>query len=197
MGTQSQHSPTVIAYARSLLELANEQNQAEPINRDLGALAEALESDDSFDHFLRSPSISDTDRLDVLKKAIGGGASPLLGNFLGVLGSHGRLALLPKIADAYDELLGQQLGKIEVDVTVAQKLSPEQLEQVRAKVSQALKKDAVVHQYVDDSIVGGMILRVQDQLIDASVRTQLRAMREQLLAASARPDNNPQPTTSN
>jgi len=182
MATQSQHSPTVIAYAKSLLELANEQNQAEAINNDLAALGEALGSDPSFGHFLRSPSVSDSDRLNVLKKATGG-ASPLLNNFLGVLAAHGRLGILPDVAEAYDELLGEQLGKIEVDVTVAQKLSPEQLEQARQKVSQALKKDAVIHQYVDDSIVGGLILRVQDQLIDASVRSQLRAMREQLLAA--------------
>ena len=70
-----------------------------------------------------------------------------------------------------------------VSVIITTYNQPEQLEKVRQKVSEALKKDAVIHQYVDDSIVGGMILRVQDQLIDASVKNQLRAMREQLLAA--------------
>ena len=51
-------------------------------------------------------------------------------------------------------------------------------------MSQALKKDAVVHQYVDESIIGGLVLRVQDQLIDASVRHQLDAMKQRLLAAA-------------
>ena len=71
-----------------------------------------------------------------------------------------------------------------MDVTVAQKLTPDQLEQVRQKVSAALNKDAVVHQYVDDSIIGGLILRVQDKLIDASVKTQIQKLREQLLAGT-------------
>src|SRR5439155_23633582 len=104
-------------------------------------------------------------------------------NFLGVLNEKGRLKLFVQIADAYDALLDEQFGKIEVDVTVAQKLSNDQLEEVRKRVSTALKKDAVVHQYVDESIIGGLILRVQDKLIDASVKTQIAALREQLLSA--------------
>jgi F-type H+-transporting ATPase subunit delta len=71
-----------------------------------------------------------------------------------------------------------------VDVTVAQRLSPDELENVRRRVSQALGKDAVVHQYVDESIIGGLVLRVQDQLIDASVRYQLDAMKQRLLQAA-------------
>src|SRR5581483_1529620 len=97
--------------------------------------------------------------------------------------ARGKLVQVEQIADAYDDLVDEQMGKIEVDVTVAQKLSPEQLEEVRAKVSAALKKDAVVHQYIDESIIGGLILRVQDKLIDASVKTQIARLREQLLAA--------------
>jgi F-type H+-transporting ATPase subunit delta len=90
---------------------------------------------------------------------------------------------IEEIARAYDELLDERLGKIEVDVTVAQRLGPDQLEQVRRSVSAALKKDAVVHQYVDESIIGGLVLRVQDRLIDASVRAQLEGMRRRMLGA--------------
>jgi len=73
-----------------------------------------------------------------------------------------------------------------VDVTTAQRLSPEELEQVREKISVALKKDAVIHQYVDESIIGGLVLRVGDKLIDASVETQLQTIKRQLLAARPR-----------
>src|SRR5256885_2233129 len=58
-------------------------------------------------------------------------------------------------------------------------------QQARA-ISQALKKDAIVHQYVDEKIIGGMVLRVDDKLIDASVKSQLEAMKRQLLAATPR-----------
>ena len=87
---------------------------------------------------------------------------------------------------AFDNLLDIQYGKIEVDVTVANKLNDQELESVRQKVSEALKRDAIVHQYIDESIIGGLILRMNDQLIDGSVRTQLDRMRRQLL--SSRPN---------
>ena len=90
--------------------------------------------------------------------------------------------MLSEIVGAYDELLDEQMAKVEVDVTVAQKLDAQQLELVRQRVSAALKKDAVVHQYVDDTIIGGLILRVQDQLIDGSVRHQLQAIKEKLMS---------------
>ncbi len=179
----SRANPAAHPYAQSLLELALEQNQAEPIGRDLAALGEAINTDPAIRDFLRNPSIPEEQRLTLLKRALGS-ASPLLNNFLGVVSAHGRLGLLGQIATAYDELLDERLGKVEVDVTVAQRLSPDELENVRRRVSQALGKDAVVHQYVDESIIGGLVLRVQDRLIDASVRHQLDAMRQRLLAAA-------------
>ncbi len=104
-------------------------------------------------------------------------------NFLGVVNNKGRTRLLGSIAQAYNDLLDEQKGNVEVDVTVAQRLTGDQLEQVRQRVGAALGRNAVVHQYVDENIIGGLVLRVEDRLIDASVRYQLEALRERLLAA--------------
>ena len=106
--------------------------------------------------------------------------------FLRLLNVKGRLGLLRQIDQAFDDLLDEQFGKVEVDVTVAQRLSDDELEQVRQTVGAALKRDAVIHQYVDESIIGGLVLRVQDRLIDSSVRAQLAAIKEQMLAARPR-----------
>jgi F-type H+-transporting ATPase subunit delta len=184
MPTTLHYSPTAQAYARALLELAKERNEPiEPLASDLSQLRDAIDADPSVHAFLADPGISEAERTPVLERAFSGKVSPLLYNFMQLLNTKGRLGLLPQISAAYADLVEEALGKIEVDVTTAQRLTPEQLEQVRQKVSQALKRDAVVHQYVDDSIIGGLMLRVQDQLIDASVRYQLQAMKEQLLAA--------------
>jgi F-type H+-transporting ATPase subunit delta len=177
-------TPLSVAYARSLLELANEQNhQAEVIGQELHQLLEVLDADPHFELFLGSPAIGEVERAQVIDHTFRGRVSPLLANFLGVVNQKGRLGLLRSIVNAYDDLLDQQLGKVEVDVTVAQKLTAEQLEQVRQRVGAALKRDAVVHQYIDPAIIGGLVLRVGDRLLDASVRYQLRAIRHQLLAA--------------
>ena len=183
MKAATSHSPTVLSYAHALLDLANDEKRADRVGKGMSAIHEILEQNPTFAAFLADPGIGASERTAVLEKIFRGRASPLLMNFLGVLNDKGRLRLLKQIAEAYAALLDEQTGKVEVDVTVARKLGREQLAEVKEKVSQALGKDAVVHQYVDPEIIGGLVLRVEDRLIDASVRYQLQAMRERLLSA--------------
>lgn len=186
MAKTKHNSTTALVYAQSLLDLAKERNIAEPIGDDLKSLAEGIAGDAGFKLFVIDPSISTEKRADAFKKALTGKINPLLQNFLGVLNLKGRLAILGEISDAYQTLLDEMFGKIEVDVTVAHQLSSDELSLVQQKVSAALGKSAVVHQYVDERIIGGLVLRVQDKLIDASVKYQLQAIKEQLLAARAK-----------
>ena len=179
----SSNNPTAVAYARSILELANERQQAAEFGQELAAIGDLLRQNPAFGAFLADPGVPASDRTAALDKLFRGRVSPLVMNLLGVLNTRGRLNLLGAVADAYADLLDEQLGNVEVDVTVAQRLDPDQLEQVRQRVSAALGKNAVVHQYVDENIIGGLVLRVEDRLIDASVRYQLEAMRERMLAA--------------
>jgi len=180
------HSPTTLSYAQSLLELADEKGATESIGQELGQVAEIINQNPTFAAYLADPGISQDERGQKLRTIFSGQVSPLLWNFLGVLNLKGKLKAIPEISAAFDDLLDEKLGKIEVDVTVAHRLSADELEKVRQSVSSALKKDAVVHQYVDESIIGGLLIRVQDKLIDASVKAQLEAIRRQLLAAQPR-----------
>ena len=183
--TQQQHaSPTALAYSQSILDLANDQKQAEAIGQELAALRQIVDENPSFREVLTNPAISTGEREKLLERIFKGKVSTLLFNTLGVMNEKNRLGLISQIAQGYSDLLDDQLGKVEVDLTVAQKLSPEQLEQARQQISHTLGRDAVVHQYVDDGVLGGMIVRVGDKLIDASVRYQLQAMKEQMLAAA-------------
>jgi len=183
MKAQEHYSQVAVAWAQALLELANERKQAEEIGRELSQIGELVQQDEQMRVFLANPAVGEIERGDVIKRTFGGRIDPMLVNFMLLLNTKRRLAILSEIAAAYDDLIEEQLGKIEVDVIVAQKLSAEQLEEVRQRVGAALKKDAVVHQYVDDSIIGGLVIRVQDQVIDASVKAQLTAMKRQLLTA--------------
>jgi F-type H+-transporting ATPase subunit delta len=186
MANRSASSPVVARYARSLLQLAGERQQAEEVRTELRGLREVLDANPTLMQLLGDPGVSQARRGALLNRVFGGRVSPTVLNFLGVLNAKGRLGLLPEIIEAYDDLLDEQLGNVEVDVTVAQRLDADQLEQVRRRVSEALGRHAVVHQYVDPAIIGGLVLRVQDRLIDASVRFQLESMRKRLLEAVPR-----------
>ncbi|MBV8781315.1 MAG: ATP synthase F1 subunit delta [Phycisphaerae bacterium] len=177
-------SPTALSYAQALLDLANERDQQqEAVGQELRDIRQIIDANGTFAQFLADPAIGEAEKGQTLQKIFGGRISKLLTDFIGVLNQKGRLSMIPEIVGAYDELLDEQMSKVEVDVTVAQKLDDGQLEQVRQRVSAALKRDAVVHQYVDESIIGGLVLRVQDQLIDGSVRHQLESIKEKLMSA--------------
>ena len=174
------HSTLARTYAQSLLELAEERGELEAVSNDAGAFGEVLEENETFVHFLKDPGISEQERQGVLDSALGG-ANGIFKNFMSLLNTRGRLGELQEILDAFEYLLDQKLGKVEVDVTVAHELSDDELENVRLRVSKAMGKEAVIHQYVDEAIIGGLVLNVGDKVIDASVRRQLQAMKERLL----------------
>lgn len=183
MAQITQNNASAIAYAKALLELATGKGQAEQIGAELSDIRQVLLENKSFSLYLRDPAISNDARLKVVKSIFGGRVHPLVANTMGVMSGKGRLRDLGAMCDAYDDLLDLQLGKVEVDVTVAQRLSGEDLERVRQRISAAMKRDAVVHQYVDESIIGGIIIKVKDQLIDGSVRKQLETLKKKMLAA--------------
>ncbi len=163
-------SPLAIAYARALLELANESKTAAAVGGELRDLREVIDANPDFAQVLSDPAISREERGQLIHRVFDGRASALMLNFLGLVNEKGRLNLLRSIAAAFDDLLEQQQGKVEVDMTVAAELGKEQLESVSRKIGDALKRDAVVHQFVDPQIIGGVVLRVRDQLIDGSIR---------------------------
>jgi F-type H+-transporting ATPase subunit delta len=178
------YSPAATAYARSLLDLANESKQAEAIGAELKQLKVILDANPTFKEILANPSIGVQEREQLIDSIFRKNVSPLIFNTLGVMNQHGRMALVAEMAGAYDDLLGEQLGKVDVDLTVVQKLTPEQLNRAKELLSGALKREVVLHEYENPDIIGGAVVRVGDKLIDASVKYQLSAIREQMLAAA-------------
>lgn len=182
-------SPTIDAvarvYAQSLLELAEAAGGDAKIaetGEELQALLEVVRGDATIAEFLRSPIVDREKRGASLRAVLDGRVSDLLLRFMLVLNGKGRLGRIDDIAAAYDELLNARFGKVEVDVfTVDGRLDDAQLSLLSEKIRTRLGKEPVFHQYADASLIGGLVLRVGDQLIDGSVRGRLRGLREAIL----------------
>lgn len=182
-------SPTIDAvarvYAQSLLELAEAAGgdaKIAEIGEELEAVLEIVRGDAMIAEFLRSPIVDRHKRGASLRTVLDGRVSDLLLRFLLVLNDKGRLGRVDDIAAAFEELLNQRFGKVEVDVyTVDGRLDDAQLSLLAEKVRTRLGKEPVFHQYADASLIGGLVLRVGDQLIDGSVRGRLRGLREAIL----------------
>jgi len=176
-------------YAQSLLELADAAGGDDKIvetGGELSVIAEMIRDDAEVAEFLRSPIVDSDKRAESLRRIFEGRVSDLVLRFMLVLNGKGRLGEFGAMTSAYDQLVNERMGRVEVDVmTVDGSLGADQLALLAEKVKAKLGQEPVFHQYADDSLIGGIVLRVGDQLIDGSVRGQLRRMREELLASGS------------
>ncbi|MAT81142.1 MAG: ATP synthase F1 subunit delta [Phycisphaerae bacterium] len=170
-------------YARSLFELCEEaggRDKAMEVADELEQVCELARSDSAFNEFLASPLLEVTARGDSLKAIFENKISDLLLRFLLVLNANDRLGHLEQIEAAMIQIVHEQWGRIEVDVTTAQAMDDTARETITAQLKSALGKDPVIHSHVNEDLIGGITLRIGDQLIDGSVATQLRRLETDL-----------------
>lgn len=171
-------------YAESLFELASKQGDAaaQDAGDELVDLVEIVRGDRRFAEFLRSPAIDAAAREATLQSILKGRVSDLVLRFMLVANRKGRLGELEAISDAYAKLLNERFGKVEVDVfTVDGQLDDGARANLATTLKSRLGREPVLHLYKDASMVGGMKLRIGDQLIDGSVAAKLRRMRRSLV----------------
>ncbi|MCC6284587.1 MAG: ATP synthase F1 subunit delta [Phycisphaerales bacterium] len=175
-------------YAKSLFELAEAHGGPQAVAQcldELEAVLEIARADARFSEFLSSRVLPREKREDSLKKILSGRVSDLTLRFLLVLNDKERLARLPAIAGAYDRVVQDRFGRVEVDVFTATPVSADELRSIRDRLASILGKEIIVHPYTDPAMIGGVRMRIGDQLIDGSIATRLRRMRDQLATDGA------------
>lgn len=160
-------------YARSLLDLAKEAQAVEAIAADLEAVAALLAQEPDLEAFLASPYFAEQTKRDVIRKVLTGKLHDLTLRFLCVMIDHSRGALLPGILDRFRQLHREYQGYEAVTVTVARSLSQDQIDTLARDLTQAMRAKIDLEVQVDPSILGGIIIRHGDQMLDNSVRGRL------------------------
>jgi F-type H+-transporting ATPase subunit delta len=179
---ETQPDAVAQVYAQSLFDLAAQQGQPQ-IESVLGELEEIVDmarADTRFGEFVSSRIVAGGDRDESLEKIFKGRVSDIVLNFLRLLNRKGRLGKITGIVAAYDRLVQNAFGRIEVDVYTPSPLSREDQDALARKLHETLGKEPVIHPYTDGSMIGGIRLQIGDQLIDASIATRLRKLRDQL-----------------
>ncbi len=170
-------------YARAFAELVEGQGGRDMIEDCLGELEGILEiarQDPAFSEFLASRVLPTQKRSDAIDRIFSGRINDVTRRFLQVLNEKGRLSHLPAIVSAIDAVVQERFGRIEVDVYTAAPIDAGELRAIRDKLTATLNKDVVVHPYVDSAMLGGVRMRIGDQLIDGSLSTRLRKLRDKL-----------------
>jgi F-type H+-transporting ATPase subunit delta len=171
-----------LPFAEALYEAAVAADRLEAVHRDLAAVLSAIDDTPDLARFLRNPAFPAEAKRRVLESMTAGG-EPLVANFLNVLISHGRLELLDDAAEAFADRYRREQRELAVSLTTAVSIDDAQAESLKQTLESATGQTVTIRRTVDPSIIGGVVLRVRDLLVDASVRRRLEGLRLALKAS--------------
>jgi len=171
-------------YARSLFEVAVEHDVLDAIHDQLGTWTDALGTNRELQVFFFSPRFSSAEKKDAIRKIVDGGDERFL-NFLELLAERNRLPVTFRIRRNFDELWRKEKKLLPVEVTSAVELDDELVREIGDKIEQRTGQTVELTSKVDPDLIGGIVLRVGNRILDASVHGRLERLRRQITRAVA------------
>jgi F-type H+-transporting ATPase subunit delta len=168
-------------YAKALLLIGKEDGQAETYREELEGLANLIAGEKALDQAINNPRYDAGQRRQVLEAVIRQGSlSKVMNSFLLLLFEKGRFGILAHINEFYQGLADELKGIARASLVSAGELSEETVEKIREALSQKTGKEVLLDVDQDPSLIGGIVTRIGDLVLDGSIKTQLLNMRESL-----------------
>ncbi len=175
--------PTIARnYAEALFQLGERTGESELFGDLIEGVGGAIEGDETIRVVLASPRVTKDTKRDLLARALKDIAPDSFVRFLFAVIKRGRQGLIPVIAREYLGLLDMKFARVHASVATAR--TPEALQDViRKSLSEVLGKEVITHFREDAGILGGVIVRIGDRVMDGSLRRRLKILRKQMLSA--------------
>jgi F-type H+-transporting ATPase subunit delta len=170
-------------YAEALFAAGEDKGKIDQLQEQLGQFADAVDGDRELQIFLFSPYLSSNEKVEGLKRAVTG-AEPEFTNFLELLIEKGRMPELFRIRRDFDELWKKAHQRLDVTVTSAIELDPGVVGKIGEEVERQTGEKVELTSRVDSEILGGIVLRVGNMVLDASIRTRLDKLRKSVASAA-------------
>ena len=170
-------------YAESLFEAAKEKGKLEAVREQLAQFADALDQNRELATFFFSPYFSTAEKRNAIRSAISG-AEDELTNFLELLAENHRMPAIFRIRRELDHLVAEENRELEVNLTSAVELDPKISKRVGEEISKQTDRKVELTTDVDEDILGGLVLRVGNKVLDASIRTRLEKLRREIAKAA-------------
>jgi F-type H+-transporting ATPase subunit delta len=168
-------------YAQALINEAKKQNALEQVTEDVRGIAGLLKTNAAFAAFCQSLTIGEDERLAALDKIFGSDrVHPLTLRTLESIARRDRFMFLNGFVLGFEEILKKMSGHTDVELVTPSELSQQSLERIKQAVAASIGQVADLKIFVDPALIGGMMLRIGDTLIDGSVATQLAKIQNQL-----------------
>ena len=164
-------------YATALFELASESDALPQTEKDMEALGAALESSDDLRALIETPVYTRDEQARAMAAVADAmGLSPLVKNVVGLMASKRRLFVLDEVIEIFAKLIAEHRGEVTADVTAARKLSDVQTKALGETLKAAIGRDVKLNLTVDESIIGGLVVKVGSKMIDTSIRSRLASL---------------------
>ena len=168
-------------YAKALLLIGKEDGQTETYREELGQFAELIESDNTLERAINNPLYDVEARRKVLQILIEKmEVSQVMDSFLNLLFEKGRLGFVGLINEFFQKQADELKGVVRANLVSATELSSETVEKIVEALSQKTGKEVILDVDQDPSLIGGIVTRIGDLVLDGSIKTQLLNMRESL-----------------
>ena len=170
-------------YGDALFDVAKETGKLDEIHDQLGEFTDAVNSNHDLQVFLFSPYFSSAEKRDGLAQAVSG-ANEELKNFLELLAEKHRMPALSHIRRHFDERWAEENKRLDVRLTSAVELESDVVDHVRTEVEKQTDRKVDLETDVDPDILGGLVLRVGNMVLDASIRSKLEKLRKEVAKAA-------------
>ena len=170
-------------YAEALLVLAQRDKGLDGWGEAINGVVTAMENDARLRRFLEAPQISAAEKNAVIGKAFIGKLPKTMVRFLQKLAQNRRQMLLPQIAIEYGNLVDEASGRIHAQVTLSREASDGDRKVIADQLSRAFAKTVVPHLSVNPELLGGVVVRVGDRVMDGSVRKRLKTLKARIVSA--------------
>ena len=170
-------------YAEALLALARKGGDIEQWGELLNGIAVAMGENQILRTFLESPKLAATQKIEILEKALGRRVPPLFLRYLETVIQKRRQMLIPEIATEYQALIDESENRLHANVTVARETTEPERDALARQLTKVFGKRVVPHVSLNPAILGGVIVRVGDTVMDGSVRKRLSVLKQRMLAA--------------
>ncbi len=168
-------------YAKALIAIGKEDGQTDQYGEQLSAIVELFDTQDGFEKALINPLVNKNQRRQVLENVLGAvQPSDVVEKFLLLLFDKGRIGFLRDIASCYTELADESSGILKGKVICAAKLTVKKMNQLQSTLSKKMGKTVVLTMEEDPGLIGGVVTKIGDLVLDGSVKTMLANMRETL-----------------
>lgn len=170
-----------VRYAKAFFALAKDKGLTQELRKDAGLISSVCESSSDFKLLLESPVIKTSQKSEAIRRIFESSIHALSINFLLLIVENKRENYLPGIFRYLEDLYRHEEGIKSAVLTSAQPLNELLVNQIRQILEKEFKSKVELSQKVDEKLIGGFVLRVEDKQFDASLSTQLKKIREQLL----------------